>query len=104
MGGGEPGANVLRGGIAGTRVRGDLRQFAGGGARATYIWVDSGWVGDPSQSAGGDAGDAVGDAVAVAEFLCAIFEKADQCPVDVAEAEEAEVVGADGDSSGAKAQ
>jgi hypothetical protein len=42
--------------------------------------------------------------VVVAEFLGAVFEKTDQGPVDVAETEEAEVVGADGDSSGAKAQ
>ena len=34
--------------------------------------------------------------MAVAEFLRAVFEEADQRPVDVAEAEEAEVVGADG--------
>ena len=55
-------------------------------------------VGDPAQAAGGDAGDAVGDAVAVAEFLRAVFEQADQRPVDVAEAEEAEVVKVDGKS------
>jgi len=34
--------------------------------------------------------------VAVAEFLGAVFEETDERPVDVAEAEEAEVVGADG--------
>ena len=34
--------------------------------------------------------------MAGAEFLRAVFEEADQGPVDVAEAEEAEVVGADG--------
>jgi hypothetical protein len=34
--------------------------------------------------------------VAIAQFLGAVFEKADEGPVDVAEAEEAEVVGADG--------
>jgi hypothetical protein len=33
--------------------------------------------------------------VAIAQFLGAIFEEADQGPVDVAEAEEAEVVGTD---------
>jgi hypothetical protein len=33
--------------------------------------------------------------VAVAEFLCAVCEEADERPVDIAEAEEAEVVGAD---------
>ena len=104
LGGGEPGADVACDGTAGARIWSDFRLFAGRSARATYIGIDSVWVGDPSQAAGGDAGDAVGNAVAVAEFLGAIFEKADEGPVDVAEAEEAEVVGADGDSSGAKAR
>ena len=54
-------------------------------------------VGDPTQAAGGDAGELEGDAVAIAQFLGAIFEKANQGPVDVAEAEEAEVVGLNGD-------
>jgi hypothetical protein len=53
-------------------------------------------VGDPAEAAGGDAGEAVGDSVAIAEFLGAVFEEADEGPVDVAEAEEAEIVGADG--------
>jgi hypothetical protein len=62
-------------------------------------------VGDPTQAAGGDAGELEGDAVAIAQFLGAIFEKANQGPVDVAEAEEAEVVGADGiPRAGAKAR
>jgi hypothetical protein len=34
--------------------------------------------------------------VAVAEFCGAVFEEADQRPVDIAEAEEAEVVSGDG--------
>jgi len=50
-------------------------------------------VGDPAQAAGCDASETVGDAVAIAEFLGAVFEEADQGPTDVAEAEEAEVVG-----------
>jgi hypothetical protein len=33
--------------------------------------------------------------VAFAQFCCAIFEEPDQSAIDVAEAEEAEVVGAD---------
>jgi hypothetical protein len=57
------------------------------------------WVGDPSQASRSDSGDAVCDAVARAEFFCAVFEEADQSPVDVAEAEEAEVVGRNSDSS-----
>jgi hypothetical protein len=32
---------------------------------------------DPAQAAGGDSGDAVGDAVAVAEFLRAVVQEAD---------------------------
>jgi hypothetical protein len=40
--------------------------------------------------------------VASAEFFGAVFEEADQSPVDVAEAEEAEVVGADATSQGLK--
>jgi len=58
--------------------------------------IESRAVGDPSQAARSDSGDAKGDAVARAEFFCAVFKEADQGPVDVAEAEEAEVVGADG--------
>jgi hypothetical protein len=53
-------------------------------------------VGDPTQPAGGDAGEAVGDAVAIPQLLDAVFEEADKSPVDVAEAEEAEIVGTDG--------
>jgi hypothetical protein len=52
-------------------------------------------VGDPTQGAGGDSGDAVMDAVAISELGGAIGEQTDECPVDVAEAEEAEVEGAD---------
>jgi len=37
--------------------------------------------------------------VTVAEFLRAVFEETDQGPVDVAEAEEAEVISVDVDSS-----
>jgi hypothetical protein len=69
--------------------------FAGRSARATLVRIESLRVGDPAQAARGDSGDAVGDAVAVAEFLRAVFQETDQCPVDVAEAEEAEVEGAD---------
>jgi hypothetical protein len=61
--------------------------------------VDAVWVGRPSQAAGSDAGDAEGDAVALAELVGAVFEQADKRPVDVAETEEAEIVSADGVSS-----
>ena len=40
--------------------------------------------------------------MAIAEFGGAFFEEADQRPVDIAESEEREVVGADRTSSGAK--
>ncbi len=66
--------------------------------------VESIRVSNPAQAARGDSGDAVGDAVAVAEFLGAVFEETDQRPVDVAETEEAEVVGGDGVLARAKAR
>jgi hypothetical protein len=52
-------------------------------------------VGDPAQAAGCEAGEAVGDAMTIAEFLGAVLKEADKSPVDIAEAEEAEVVGTD---------
>jgi hypothetical protein len=95
----KPVADVA--GRADANLWGGFRLFAGGGARATYAcatyfaYVESLGIRDPAQAAGGYASDAVGDAVARAEFLCAVCEEADESPVDVAEAEEAEVVGAD---------
>ena len=53
-------------------------------------------IGDPSQATGGDACDAEGYAVAVAEFRFAVGEQAGQSAIDVAEAEEAEVVDGNG--------
>ena len=53
------------------------------------------WIGEPAQAAGGDAGDAEFDSVAVAEFGGAVFQETDQRSVDVSKAQEAEVVGAD---------
>jgi hypothetical protein len=71
-----------------------LRLVAGGGA--TYCrWVKATGIGDPAQAAGGDAGDPEGDAVGIPEFGFAVCEQADQRAVDVSEAKEAEVVGAD---------
>ena len=76
-----------------------LPAFAGGGARATYfVDVRRLGIGDPSQASRGDSGDAVGDAVVVAELFGTVGEEADESPVDVAEAEEAEVIGVDGTS------
>ncbi len=53
-------------------------------------------IGDPSQAARGDSGDAVGNAVVLAQFRGTVGEQADESPVDVAVAEEAEVVCRDG--------
>jgi hypothetical protein len=52
-------------------------------------------VGDPAERTAGDAGDAKCDVVLFAEFGFAGVEQFGECAVDVAEAEEAEVVGAD---------
>jgi hypothetical protein len=59
-------------------------------------WINSVRIGDPAQAARGDAGDAECNAVSLAQFGGAVFEQADERPVDVAEAEEAEVVSLDG--------
>ena len=61
-------------------------------------------VGSPSQGAGCDSGNAEGDAVAFAEFKFAVEEELRERAVDVAEAEEAEVVGLNAYPSGAKAR
>jgi len=112
----EGGADVVGGGLAGFDVEG--RGFEedvglgfcqpvadvsfsfsfrlGTGARATFLdRVEASGIRDPTQAAGGDAGEAEGDAVAIAQFLGTIFEETDEGPVDVAEAEEAEIVGMD---------
>jgi hypothetical protein len=66
--------------------------FAQGRSAATYAFG----VGDPPEAAGGDASDAERDLVAVAEFYSTVFEQLHECAVDIAEAEEAEVVCSDG--------
>ena len=77
-GGGEPFADVLSIGKTCAKIWIRFRLFAGGGARATYfVWVQALGVGNPSQTARGDAGDAVSDPVAVAQFLGAVFEETD---------------------------
>ena len=55
------------------------------------------WIGHPSCAAGCDARDAERNSVAFAEFLFAVLQQLRKRPVDVAEAEEAEVVGANAD-------
>jgi hypothetical protein len=52
-------------------------------------------VDDPAEAARGDAVDAVGDSMLVAEFGGAVGEQSDERAVDVAESEEAEVEVAD---------
>ena len=49
---------------------------------------------DPAQSAAGDSGNAECDVVAVAKLLFAVAQELHESAVDVAEAKEAEVVGA----------
>ena len=61
-------------------------------------------VGDPSQAAGCYSCDAEVDSVALTQILLAVLEQLQERPVDIAEAEEAEVVGMDADPSGAKAR
>jgi hypothetical protein len=114
-GGGEPGFRLIVGGCG---PQGLKPAFCRGVIGTTEVApfpfvlriesdgsVQAVCVSDPAQAAGGDSGDAVRNAVAVAKFLGAVFEEADQRPVDVAEAEEAQVVSTDGDPrSGAKAR
>jgi len=49
-------------------------------------------ISQPSEAAGGDSCDSVRDSVAVSEFFGAVRKQADERAVDVAVAEEAEVV------------
>jgi hypothetical protein len=63
-----------------------------------FLGIQTIRVGDPSQASRSDSGDAVGDAVAGAELFGAVCQEADESPVDVAEAEEAQVVGVDATS------
>ncbi len=56
--------------------------------------IDPFGICDPAQSSAGDSGDAECDSVAVEEFLLAVAQELCEGAVDVSEAEEAEVVGA----------
>jgi hypothetical protein len=69
--------------------------FVGQECPTHTVWIQAIGVGNPSQAAGCDSGDVEGDSVAVAEFGLAVFEETGEGAVDIAEAEEAEVVGAD---------
>src|SRR6266496_2658905 len=61
-------------------------------------------VRDPSDSTRRHSRDAEGNVVMLAKFGSAVVEQFQQRAIDVAESEEAEIVGADGDLTGAKAQ
>ena len=50
-------------------------------------------IGNPSTAPTGDAGDAEGNSVALAEFRFAVEEELQERAVDISEAEEAEIVG-----------
>jgi hypothetical protein len=100
LGGGEPVADVRRLWIRFPARGHECPRYTG--LSYTGFGIQAVGIGDPAQPSGGDSGDAVGDAVASAEFFGAVFEEADESAVDVAEAEEAEVVGADATSQGLK--
>jgi hypothetical protein len=73
LGGGEPGVDVWRRSIRfasrGRECPPDTSFFA------TYF--DAVGIGDPTEASGGDAGDAVGDAVAIAQLVGAVFQETD---------------------------
>jgi hypothetical protein len=79
-----------------SRGRGGFWQFAGAGAGTTFFRINAVGVGGPAEAARGDAGDTERDPMFLAEFIGAVVEKTDERPVDVAEAEKAEIEGADG--------
>jgi hypothetical protein len=56
--------------------------------------IDPFGIRDPAQSAAGDSGDAEFNVVAIAKFLLAVAQELREGAVDVSEAEETEVVGA----------
>ena len=56
-------------------------------------------IDDPTESSRRDAGDSPPDAMALLEFAFALQQQADQGAVDIAEAEQAKVVGVDADCS-----
>ena len=59
-----------------------------------YIfYIQAVGIGDPAEAPGCDSSDAEGDSVAFAEFVFTVLEQLGEGAVDVAEAEEAEVVG-----------
>ena len=69
LGCGEPGADVF-GGFRFARL-------GGGRACDVCFGIEAFRVGDPSQAARGDAGDAEGDSVTLAQFSGAVLEEAD---------------------------
>ena len=94
FGGGEPGVYVSE--ILHPRGHGGHRGNSGLFGVCLSGETQAARIGDPSQAAGGDAGDAEGDAVAGFEFLSFLLEQPDEGAIDVTEAEEAEIEVADG--------
>jgi hypothetical protein len=90
----QPGMDIMWRGYSCTRAVGRTRSQ---GKRRCGI--DSVRIRNPTQSARSDSRNAEVDFVADMEFLSAVFKQADQRTVDVAEAEEAEVVNVDGQTS-----
>jgi hypothetical protein len=88
LGGLEPVSDVCRFLICFPAFRGRGRPLH------TGFWIKAIRISDPSQAAGCYSGDAEVDSVAVAKFGFAVTEQLREGAVDVAEAEEAEVVGA----------
>ena len=62
--------------------------------------METGVIGDPSEATAGDSGDAKRNSVALAEFLFAVEQELQERAVDVAEAEETEVVGVNASARG----
>jgi hypothetical protein len=62
----------------------------------TSFHIEASRIGDPTQAAGGDSGDAESNSVALAKFVLAVAQQLLEGAIDVAEAEEAEVVDANG--------
>ena len=114
----ERGADVIDGGLSGLDVegRGFEEDVSLGGLKPgadgcrllircpafigqecpihTCFRIQAVGVGNPSQAEGCDSGDAERNSVALAQFLFAVAQELHEGAVDIAEAEEAEVVGA----------
>lgn len=92
---GKPRLCLFVGGCGPRGLKPAFLRWLFGTAQAAPFQIQTVGIGDPAQASRGDSGDAELNAVALAQFLGAVLEQPDQRPVDVAEAEEAEVVGTD---------